>query len=49
MGNNAHVEGVVAAWRSAAEIYADPELYARLTRPLDDSDYGPVPMPEVPE
>jgi hypothetical protein len=31
MENNAAVEGVVAAWRSTAEIYADPELYAVAT------------------
>jgi len=49
MGNNAAVEVVVAEWRSTAEIYADPELFARLTRPLDGTDYGPVPPPEVPE
>jgi hypothetical protein len=48
MGNNAAVEGVVAAWRSTAEIYADPELYAILTRRHDDdADYGPVPPPEA--
>jgi hypothetical protein len=49
MGNNAAVEGLVAGWRSTAEIYADPELFAILTRELDDIDYGPVPRPEVPE
>ncbi len=49
MDNNAAVEGVVAAWRHTAEIYADPELYAILTRKIDKGDYGPVPPPEVPE
>jgi Family of unknown function (DUF6247) len=49
LGNNAAVETVVAAWQHTAEIYADPELYARLTREHDDDDYGPVPPPEVPE
>lgn len=49
MGNNAAGETVVAAWQHTAEIYADPELFAKLTRPLDDVDYGPVPCPEVPE
>lgn len=49
MGNNAAVDGVVAAWRSTAEIYADPELFAILTRPHDGTDYGPVLPPEVPE
>lgn len=48
--NNAPVEGVVASWRSTAEIYADPELYAILTRKHDkDDDFGPVPPPQVPE
>jgi hypothetical protein len=49
LDNNAAVEGVVASWRSTAEIYADPELYAILTREHDGTDYGPVPPPEVPE
>lgn len=49
LGNNAAVETVVAAWQHTAEIYADPELFAKLTGPLDDVDYGPVPCPEVPE
>jgi len=49
MNNNAAVEGTVASWRSTAEIYADPELYAILTRHHDKDDYGPVPPPEVPE
>jgi Family of unknown function (DUF6247) len=47
--NNAAVETVVAAWQHTAEVYADPELYAILTRELDGTDYGPVPRPEVPE
>jgi Family of unknown function (DUF6247) len=48
--NNAPVEGVVASWRSTAEIYADPELYAILTRKHDKGDdFGPVPRPQVPE
>jgi Family of unknown function (DUF6247) len=47
--NNSAVEGVVAAWRATAEIYADPVLYAIATRKHDDTDYGPVPRPEVPE
>ena len=49
LDNGAAVEGLVAGWRSTAEIYADPELYARLTRDLDGTDYGPVPPPVVPE
>jgi hypothetical protein len=46
----APLEGVVAAWRHTAEIYADPEVYARLTQSFDpDQDGGPVHPPEVPE
>jgi hypothetical protein len=48
LDNNAAVETVVAAWQHTAEIYADPELFAILTRDLDGTDYGPVPPPEVP-
>jgi hypothetical protein len=49
MDNSAAVEGVVAAWRSTAEICADPELYAILTKEHDDTDYGPVLPPDAPE
>jgi hypothetical protein len=48
LDNGAAVETVVAAWQHTAEIYADPELYAALTRDLDGTDYGPVPPPQVP-
>jgi hypothetical protein len=48
LDNGAAVEAVVAAWQHTAEIYADPELFARLTKPHLD-DFGPVPAPEVPE
>ena len=41
--NMAPVESVVAAWRHTAEVYADPSLREAATRPLDDTDYGPVP------
>ncbi len=47
MDNNGAVEGVVAAWRSTAEVYADPELYAVLTREHDGTDYGLVSPPEL--
>jgi hypothetical protein len=40
MENNAAVEGVVAAWRSTAEIYADPELYAVATMEHVEFDDG---------
>jgi hypothetical protein len=49
MDNNASVEGVVAAWQHTAEIIADPELYAILTREHDKGDFGAVLPPEVPE
>jgi hypothetical protein len=45
LGNVAALAPVVAAWRDTAEIYADPELHAALSRPLDDSDQGPVTRP----
>ncbi len=48
LDNNAAVEGVVASWQHTAEIYADPELYAILTRKIDKGDYGPVLPPVVP-
>jgi hypothetical protein len=48
LANNAGVEVVVATWQHTAEIYADPELYAKLRGPLDYFDYGPVVPPEVP-
>jgi hypothetical protein len=47
LDNAAAVETVVAAWQHTAEVYADPELFAILTREHND-DYGPVPAPEVP-
>lgn len=48
LDNGAAVEGLVASWRSTAEVYADPELFAILTRKHDGTDYGPVPPPDVP-
>jgi hypothetical protein len=47
LGNVAGLAPVVAAWRSTAEIYADPELHRELTTPLDGTDDGPVPEPGV--
>jgi hypothetical protein len=49
LDNGAAVEGVVAAWQHTAEIIADPELYAFLTRERDDADYGPALPPEARE
>ena len=48
LGNNAAVDGVAAAWRSTAEILADPELYHALTRQDNRGDFGPVPPPVMP-
>lgn len=49
LDNNAAVEGVVAAWRATAEIYADPVLYAIATRTHDTIENGErVPRPGVP-
>jgi Family of unknown function (DUF6247) len=48
LDNNAAVETVIAAWQHTAEVYADPELFAILTREHDGIDYGPVPRPGVP-
>lgn len=39
------VSPLIAAWKSTARIYADPELKARLTQPAD-GDFGPVPRPD---
>lgn len=49
LDNGAAVEGVVAAWQHTAEIIADPELFAFLTREREGLDYGPVVPPEVPK
>ena len=49
LDNGAAVEGLVAAWQHTAEIIADPELYAILTREHDKGDFGAVLPPEVPE
>ena len=49
LDNGAAVETVVAAWQHTAEIYADPELFAILTREHDGTDYGPVPRPVITE
>jgi hypothetical protein len=39
------LEQTIHGWRSTAEIYSDPELREDLARPLDGTDYGPVPPP----
>lgn len=47
LGNMAPLAPVIAAWRSTAEVYADPDLHRALGVPLDGMDYGPVPRPEA--
>ena len=43
LGNVAALAPVIAAWHATAEIYSDPELLKRATKPLDGGDYGKVP------
>lgn len=43
LGNVAALAPVIAAWHATAEIYSDPELLKRATKPLDGGDYGEVP------
>ncbi|MCQ9181868.1 hypothetical protein KMT30_23015 [Streptomyces sp. IBSBF 2953] len=47
LDNVALLAPVVAAWKSTAEAYADPELREALLKPAD-GDFGPVEAPEVP-
>lgn len=37
---------MIEAWKSTAEIYADPELLARLRQPGDDATVAPSPLEE---
>jgi hypothetical protein len=39
---------LLAQWRHSAEIYADPDLHAAITRE-PEGDLGPVPLPEAAE
>jgi hypothetical protein len=43
LGSVAALSPVIEAWRSTAEIHADPELYASLVAPLEGADHGLVP------
>ncbi|MET8327671.1 hypothetical protein [Streptomyces sp. NPDC005181] len=45
LGSLAPIAQVITAWKHTAEIYADPELHATLTKDHGDSDHGDVPMP----
>ncbi|MEV7542764.1 hypothetical protein [Streptomyces sp. NPDC089915] len=42
--NLAPIASLLTQWRHSAEIYADPELLAALTRE-PEGDFGPVPAP----
>ena len=42
VGNMAALAPVVAAWKTSAEIYSDPEMLKAATKPLDGVDHGPV-------
>jgi hypothetical protein len=48
LDNLASIALLLTQWRHSAEVYADPELSATLTRE-PDGDLGPVPLPEVVE
>lgn len=41
------LDTVLAAWRSTAEVHADPELYAALTTPIEPGDLVDAPRPEA--
>ncbi|MGW5703823.1 hypothetical protein [Amycolatopsis japonica] len=45
LGNPAPVANLVAAWKSTAEVHADPELAEILAQ--DVEDFGPVPAPKT--
>jgi hypothetical protein len=44
VNNMAPLIQLIVEWRDTAEVYADPELFAALSRPTE-GDLGPVPMP----
>lgn len=39
------LDALVASWRATAEVYADPELHAKLSSPTLE-DFGPATCPE---
>lgn len=48
LGRWSGLDQTIYEWRATAEVYGNPELLERLTRPLDDDeDYGPVPPPDL--
>ena len=44
LDNSAGFAQLITEWMATAEVYADPELHAELTRDSGE-DYGPVPEP----
>ena len=44
LGTMSPMAAVIASWKSTAEVYADPDLSARLSAPLDDG-LGPAEVP----
>jgi hypothetical protein len=46
VNNMAPISQLLVEWRHTAEVYADPELHAILSRP-HEGDHGPVPPPEA--
>lgn len=44
LGNVAPLAHRLMTWKHTAEVHADPDLYAAVTRPIEDA--GPVPVPE---
>ncbi|MFD4428216.1 hypothetical protein [Nocardia sp. NPDC058497] len=46
LGEWSLVHRTVREWRNTAHIYSDPQLVEQLTAPID-TDFGPVPEPEV--
>ncbi len=45
LNNMAPISQLLAEWRHTAEVYADPELHAILSR-AHEGDHGPVPVPD---
>jgi hypothetical protein len=45
IGNTARLDEMLCAWKATAEIYADPTLLAKLTRPLPPPTGKRVPRP----
>jgi hypothetical protein len=44
LGNTAPLAHRLVTWKHTAEVHADPDLYAAVTRPIEDA--GPVPVPD---